>query len=50
MLLAFYRLRPVFLVGSVDRRSFTPGVPGVGMARSLSVETISSATVLSGGE
>jgi hypothetical protein len=60
MLLAFCRLRPVSLVRSVDRRSFTLGVPVAGqvlilspdpnMVRSLTTETILSATVLSGGE
>ena len=38
LLLAFYRLRPVSLVLSVDRRSFTPGVPGEGKVLILSLE------------
>jgi len=38
LLLAFYRLRPVSLVLSVDRRSFTPGVPGEGKVLILSLD------------
>ncbi len=38
LLLAFNRLRPVSLVLSVDRRSFTPGVPGEGKALVLSLD------------
>jgi hypothetical protein len=38
LLLAFYRLRPVSLVLSVERRSFTPGVPGEGKVLILSLD------------
>jgi flagellar hook assembly protein FlgD len=38
LLLAFYGLRPVSLVLSVDRRSFTPGVPGEGKVLILSLD------------
>ncbi len=38
LLLTFYRLRPVSLVLSVDRRSFTPGVPGEGKVLILSLD------------
>jgi flagellar hook assembly protein FlgD len=38
LLLGFYRLRPVSLVLSVDRRSFTPGVPGEGKVLILSLD------------
>jgi flagellar hook assembly protein FlgD len=37
LVLAFYHLRPVSLVLSVDRRAFTPGVPGEGKALILSL-------------
>lgn len=38
LVLAFYRLRPVSLVLSVDRRAFTPGVPGEGKVLILSLD------------
>jgi hypothetical protein len=38
LLLVFYRLRPVSLVLSVDRRSFTPGLPEEGKVLVLSLE------------
>jgi hypothetical protein len=38
LLFAFYNLRPVSLVLSVDRRSFTPGVPGEGKVLILSLD------------
>ncbi|UCC87515.1 MAG: hypothetical protein JSV81_22090 [Anaerolineales bacterium] len=38
LFLAFYNLRPVSLVLSVDRRSFTPGVPGEGKVLILSLD------------
>ncbi|GAB4535618.1 MAG: hypothetical protein Kow0063_20090 [Anaerolineae bacterium] len=38
LLLAFYRLQPVSLVLSVDRRSFTPGVPGEGKVLIVSLD------------
>ena len=38
LLLGFYRLRPVSLVLSVDRRTFTPGVPGEGKVLILSLD------------
>jgi len=38
LILAFYRLRPVSLVLSVDRRAFTPGVPGEGKVLILSLD------------
>jgi flagellar hook assembly protein FlgD len=44
-LLVFYRLRPVSLVLSVDRRSFSPGVPGEGKALVLYLELSKSARV-----
>jgi flagellar hook assembly protein FlgD len=37
LVLAFYYMRPVSLVLSVDRRAFTPGVPGEGKALILSL-------------
>lgn len=37
LVLAFYTMRPVSLVLSVDRRAFTPGVPGEGKALILSL-------------
>lgn len=43
--LAFYRLRPVSLVLSVDRRSFTPGVPGEGKVLILSLDLSKAARV-----
>jgi len=45
LLLAFYRLRPVSLVLSVDRRSFTPGVPGEGKVLILSLDLNKAARV-----
>lgn len=38
LVLAFYYLRPVSLVLSVDRRAFTPGVPGEGKVLTLSLD------------
>jgi flagellar hook assembly protein FlgD len=45
LLLAFYRLRPVALVLSVDRRAFAPGVPGEGKVLVLSLDLSKSARV-----
>jgi flagellar hook assembly protein FlgD len=45
LLLAFHRLRPVALVLSVDRRAFTPGVPGEGKVLVLSLDLSKGARV-----
>jgi flagellar hook assembly protein FlgD len=45
LLLAFYRLRPVSLVLSVDRRSFAPGLPGEGKVLVLSLDLSKAARV-----
>ncbi len=45
LLLVFYRMRPVSLVLSVDRRSFTPGLPEEGRVLVLSLHLSKSARV-----
>jgi flagellar hook assembly protein FlgD len=45
LLLAFYRLRPVSLILSVDRRAFAPGVPGEGKVLILSLDLSKAARV-----